>query len=301
MTADEDIEQSVARSATGAWLVDQAPNRLTKGASPPDVALRSSYAVERPSRQALSEEVASYVRALIMSGELREGDFVRLDRIAVMMDISVTPVREGLLLLRGEGFVVLEPRRGFMVAPLSPPDVADLFYVQSTIAGELAARAAAVVTDVDLAHLDEVQDALSAAVARGDGDAVAHLNHQLHRAVNRTAASPKLAWFLSLSVRYVPSRFFASIEGWEQASAQDHASIIAALRARDPGAARSAMEDHIRHAGELLVSHLVRVGATPPSGPLLPSVDESGATSSTAGRTARQEDFRRTSRAQPRN
>lgn len=260
MTADGDVEQRAA---------------------PPDGKMVTSYG-GRPSRQALSEEVASYVRALIMSGELREGDFVRLDRIAAEMDISVTPVREGLLLLRGEGFVVLEPRRGFMVAPLSPDDVADLFFVQASIAGELAARAAKVVSDADVEHLDTVQQAISAAVGRGDSDQVVRLNHQLHRSVNRAAMSPKLTWFLSLAVRYVPSRFFASIEGWEEASAHDHAALISALRARDSAAARSAMEEHIRHAGELLVSHLVRVGAT------APAASQHGPGGSSSSRIARQ-------------
>lgn len=209
-------------------------------------------------RRALSEESASYVRALIMSGELREGEFVRLDRIAVELGISVTPVREGLLLLRGEGFVVLEPRRGFLVAPLSPEDVADLFLVQATLAGELAARAAEHVSDADLDALDEVQDALARAVQTGDSETVVRLNHLLHRSVNHHARSPKLTWFLGLSVRYVPARFFTSIEGWEQASVHDHAALLAALRARDGAAARAAMEDHIRHAGELLVTHRMR-------------------------------------------
>jgi DNA-binding GntR family transcriptional regulator len=209
-------------------------------------------------RQALSEEAASYVRALIMSGELREGEFVRLDRIAADLGISVTPAREGLLLLRGEGFVVSEPRRGFVVAPLAPEDVADLFYVQATIAGELAARASRKLTDADLAGIDELQDRLARAARNGDGDVVARCNHQLHRTINQVAASPKLNWFLGLSVRYVPTRFFTSIAGWEEASAHDHTALIHALHRRDPDGARAAMEEHIRHAGELLVAHLVR-------------------------------------------
>jgi DNA-binding GntR family transcriptional regulator len=214
------------------------------------------------SRQALNEESASYVRALIMSGELREGEFVRLDRIAADLGISVTPAREGLLLLRGEGFVVSEPRRGFVVAPLSPDDVADLFFVQATIAGELAARAARQLGEAELAEIDRLQDQLAAAARAGDGDAVAYCNHELHRTINQSAAAPKLTWFLSLSVRYVPTRFFTSIAGWEEAAAHDHNALIEALRRRDPEGARAAMEEHIRHAGELLVAHLVRIRAT---------------------------------------
>ena len=38
-----------------------------------------------------------------MSGVLRPGDFIRLDETAVELGVSVTPVREALLTLRGEG------------------------------------------------------------------------------------------------------------------------------------------------------------------------------------------------------
>ena len=69
-------------------------------------------------RGQLSDEVAGYVRELIMSGNLRPGEFIRQERIADELQLSATPVREGLLLLRGEGFLELKPRRGFVVAPL---------------------------------------------------------------------------------------------------------------------------------------------------------------------------------------
>ncbi|MEP9413040.1 FCD domain-containing protein [Gordonia sp. VNQ95] len=57
---------------------------------------------------------------------------------------------------------------------------------------------------------------------------------------------------ISSSLSYAPRRFFASVEGWPQASAQDHRAIIDALRRRDADAARTAMSDHIRKAGRLL-------------------------------------------------
>ncbi|MCP9972532.1 GntR family transcriptional regulator [Actinomadura madurae] len=98
-------------------------------------------------RRQLSDEVADYVRELIMSGQVRHGEFLRLERVADDLGISVTPVREALLSLRGEGFVTLEPRRGFMPAPLTRQDVQDLFEAQAYFAGELAARAAGRITE----------------------------------------------------------------------------------------------------------------------------------------------------------
>lgn len=63
-------------------------------------------------RPQLSEEVADHVRTRIMSGQVRPGDFVRLDETAASLGVSVTPVREALLTLRGEGLVDLVPGAG---------------------------------------------------------------------------------------------------------------------------------------------------------------------------------------------
>src|SRR5881397_3995719 len=108
-----------------------------------DAASNSTPSPRRRSaaRTQLLEEVAAYVRDLITSGNARPGQFLRIERIAEAVGVSQTPVREALLSLRSEGLVDLLPRRGFMVAPITPQDITDLFWAQSLIAGELAARA----------------------------------------------------------------------------------------------------------------------------------------------------------------
>ncbi|HEU5028665.1 MAG TPA: GntR family transcriptional regulator [Spirillospora sp.] len=211
-------------------------------------------------RRQLSDEVAAYVRELIMSGQVRHGEFLRLERIADDLGISVTPVREALLSLRGEGFVTLEPRRGFMPAPLSRQDVQDLFEAQAYFAGELASRAAEKITPGELEALDRTQALLERASKAADAEGIERANHQFHRVINLCADSPKTAWLLQLVVRYAPRRFYSSIQGWSQASVDDHQLILAALRAEDAEAARGAMRAHIRHAGTLLVVHLEAQG-----------------------------------------
>src|SRR6201997_233606 len=109
-------------------------------------------------RRQLSDEVASYVRELIMSGRLRSGEFIRQERIAEELQLSATPVREGLLSLKGEGFVELKPRRGFVVAPLSASDVRDLFTAQALLAGELVSRATAKLGPEGLVKLTDVHE-----------------------------------------------------------------------------------------------------------------------------------------------
>ena len=207
-------------------------------------------------RQQLGGEAESYIRDLIVSGQLRGGDFIRPETVAQELGISATPVREGLFSLRTQGFVRLEPRRGFVVVPLTGDDIRDLFAAQALLAGELAARAVKHSDAASVAHLEAVHAQLEQAADRGAQEELEHLNFQFHRAINRLAGAPKIAWLLGLSVSYVPVRFFASIEGWPAASVHDHRALLDAFRKRAPKIARVAMTEHVVHAGELLAVHV---------------------------------------------
>src|SRR5690348_5383080 len=105
------------------------------------------------SRPQLSEEVAAHLRDRIMAGELRPGERIRLEEVAERLGVSITPVREALLTLRGYDMVELQPRRGYVVAPLSRQDIVDVFELQAHIAGELAARVAQRIGEPELAEL----------------------------------------------------------------------------------------------------------------------------------------------------
>lgn len=206
-------------------------------------------------RRQLSDVAASYLRNLIMAGEILPGASVRAETIAEALDISTTPAREALQALRVEGFVRLLPRRGFIVADLTGQDIRDLFKVQALISGELAARAATQVSEADLRELDALHHELIAAATRGDHTVLEEKNHAFHRYVNTLVHAPKIAWALGLVTRYVPRHFYSSIEGWPAATVDDHAELLAGLHAREPDRARRAMEAHIGHAGELLAAH----------------------------------------------
>ncbi|MDI9894449.1 GntR family transcriptional regulator [Rhodococcus sp. IEGM 1381] len=212
-------------------------------------------------RMRLSDEAAAYVRERILAGELRPGEFIRSESIADELDISATPAREGLLVLQSEGFLRVIPRKGFVIAPLDPQDINDVFTAQALLAGELTARAAARAGDSDIHVLNELQDALERAAHDEDFDEVERINHSFHRSIFALAGSPKLQWMVGSTLGYAPRKFFAAIQGWPKASAQDHRQIIEMLSAGDGDGARKAMADHVLEAGRLLTEHIERVHA----------------------------------------
>jgi len=210
----------------------------------------------RRRRPRLSDDAAAHIRELIISGQLKGGEFIRPEAVAEEIGISATPAREGLLQLQTEGFVKIEPRRGFVVAPLSPKDISDTFEAQALLAGELSARTAGLVTSADVKALQGIQTELEQAAERGDLAEVEELNFEFHRVIYRIADAPKIRWLLAATLSYAPREFFPTIGGWSAASSHDHRAILTALRASDSEAARQAMTDHIRRAGTLLAHHL---------------------------------------------
>lgn len=191
----------------------------------------------RPLRRAqLSDEVAGHLRAAIMSGRLRPGTFIRLDETAAELGVSITPVREALLKLRGEGMVQLEPHRGHVVLPLTRQDIEDIFWLQATIAKELAAAATDHITDAEIDELARITDALAAAVGSSDAETIAGIEFAFHRVFNQASGRIKLAWFLLNAARYAPLLVYAADPEWGAAAVENHRQLVAALRRRDSAA-----------------------------------------------------------------
>jgi DNA-binding GntR family transcriptional regulator len=206
-------------------------------------------------RRHLSDDVTAQIRDLIVSGQVRSGDFLRLEPLAQQFGTSVTPVREALGVLRGEGFVDLQPNRGFVVLPLSRTDIEDIYRVHAFVSGELAALACRRLSQENVEAIIAVQRELERAHDRDAAEEVAQLNQDFHRRINNAAGSPRLLWFLKTASRYAPRMFFAQIDGWTEASAREHQEILTALQTRDPERARASMAAHVHSAGELLARH----------------------------------------------
>ena len=150
------------------------------------------------------------MRELIISGRAHPGEFLRIERIAEAVGVSQTPVREALLTLKTEGLVNLLPRRGFVVAPFTPEDISDVYWLHAFLAGELAARAALKISDEQLDHLAANVKRYAAAVAVGDWELIPELGLEFHRELNAAAESHRLVLILDTITANVPNRLYAA-------------------------------------------------------------------------------------------
>ncbi|WP_163806002.1 GntR family transcriptional regulator [Mycolicibacterium anyangense] len=217
-------------------------------------------AVRSRRRSQLADEVAQHLRDAIMTGTLRPGTFIRLDETAAQLGVSITPVREALLTLRGEGMVQLEPRRGYVVVPLTRQDITDIFWLQATIARELAATAIERLTTEQIDELDEANTRLAQAIADGDPAAITAAEFAFHRLFNRSTGRVKLSWFLLHVARYMPPLVYVTDPTWGHDTVHNHQQLITALRRGDRDTVVQIIEDEFADAVNRLVEQLESSG-----------------------------------------
>jgi DNA-binding GntR family transcriptional regulator len=153
-------------------------------------------------------QVASGLRKLILSGQLRPGDRVVEWKIAKQLGIGQPTAREALLLLENEGLVQRNPNRGCSVTSLNLKQIDQIYCVRvelEPLAAELAVDNAA---NWDPAILLSAMDRLSAAATSGDMEEWHRRDLEFHQTLWRLADNP----FLEKALTQISVPFFAFAE-----------------------------------------------------------------------------------------
>ncbi len=74
-----------------------------------------------------SEWAYEEVRKMVLEGELKPGATVNQEELAGELKISVTPLREALRRLEGEGFATLNAHRTLTINGLSADEMEDVY------------------------------------------------------------------------------------------------------------------------------------------------------------------------------
>lgn len=209
-------------------------------------------ALGRPVVRSVSGQVTEAIRRMILMGELRPDEQVTQDYLARELGVSTMPVREALLQLSHEGFIVSGRGRAFRVARTTRQDIADIYWVHATLAGELTARACRNMGEEDLKQLDEIHASWVEAARQKNATAMQDTNFHFHRIINQAANSPKLLLLMRNTLRLIPEDFYSLLPEWPSSSTDYHQEILEALHARDPERAAAAASDHVKEAGQML-------------------------------------------------
>lgn len=209
---------------------------------------------------------------------IRDGIYAVDQRLPSQRDLAETlgasraSVREALLSLETLGLVRTLPARGtFVTDPHANParglaagtdaegfDLSDVFKTRTLIESELAAEAASVISDAEIAQLRQHQQAFRNLWE--EGDLVGHVNADLrfHQALAAACPNVLLRQIYDGYSRVLTASQRLPIPVTDDPrmmqSIAEHDAILAALTARDPEQARAAMAAHINATAQSAVS-----------------------------------------------
>ncbi len=217
----------------------------------------SITAVSIADRQlSLTDQIYERVRQEIIEAKWRPGQILLEPELAVLYGVSKTPVREALRLLVQEDWVVILPRKGYLVRPLRLGDIGEVFglraMIEPALIAEIARNAGGQGVDVLRARLDEQRGAETDLYASLDAARLFHLsgaqlthNRRAEHILERLLAEVRRLHYLMPDVE---SHITSSVE------IEAHEAILHAVEAGDPDAAASLMREHLGEVARTMVN-----------------------------------------------
>lgn len=217
----------------------------------------SSALAQLSKPRAASDAAAEYIRRQIFHGHYPPNTRVPQDQVALDLNISRIPIREALVTLNSEGYVVLEANRGAIVTAFYAEDLRSFFKMRGFTLALAAQRCARQADPVVIRTLNEVHDRMVAAVSM---DEFAEHSEQFNRYIAEFGGSPRLRAAIARYRNIVPGNFFAEVPETREIESESARRIAAAIANQDVDGVLASYLDRGREHAERLIRLLAERG-----------------------------------------
>ena len=233
-------------------------------------------------RPTITDQIVERITAFILDVAMRPGDKLPSEReLMVRLGVGRSSLREAIKTLSaigivdvqiGDGMYVGSGQTAVLTKPLSwglligEHNIREVIEARRAVETELCALAATRATDEELAAISAHYAAMLA--SGDDAEAFTRADQEFHLAIASAARNGVLYHVLDMLRHVVRVWIFKTYSEFPDRDAgfDEHAAIEAALRNRDPLAARLAMGAHVDGAGSRLLALLVGEAAPAPDG-----------------------------------
>jgi len=206
-------------------------------------------------RKSLSQEVAEIIRDNIRQGRLTQGERVVESKLAKDLGLSLTPVREAVRQLVGEGILTVSPNRGPSVRILHPDDAYELYSLRGQLEG-LAIKLA--ICQTTLEEREEIRLLFDRMIPLVDDPSVPELqgySQLIHEGIVTLSRHQRLiAFYASLSLQFALLNQQVARKSNKAHEVKWHRPVVEALFLDDPVAAEAIMVEHIRESYEAYIT-----------------------------------------------
>lgn len=208
--------------------------------------------------QNAAQIAAGLIREAIYDGRIAQGSRLREEKLAKEFGISRTPIREALLILQTEGFLVAEPNRSSVVKTYSTKEIVDLYDTRAALESFAASLAVKNVTAEVIEALDESCGRFAESVKTNDVLALTHENSTFHKTILEVTNNSSLNDVVN-SVARLPLIYRAYYWYSDQGrliALHYHEQITRALEVRDTMRVELLMKEHIYEARDTLIAQM---------------------------------------------
>jgi DNA-binding GntR family transcriptional regulator len=206
----------------------------------------------------LSRRTYEALREALIVGMFHPGERLLMQDLADRLGTSITPVREACLRLVSEQALELQSGRFVVVPALTRSRYWQIRLIRMALEGLATELAVENASASDIERLASIHEAFTAAEMSGSRDEARRLNREFHFGIYALCRLPMLISEIeSMWVAMGPIfNVYYSRPAEAYAGAEEHVTLLAALRRKDAPAARRAIERDIERGGVVLLQHL---------------------------------------------
>ncbi len=196
----------------------------------------------------LWQRVHGRLREEILANRLRPGQELTEQALSAQLGVSRAPVREALGRLAQEGLVTIRPRRGAVVAEVTPEDFLEAYQTREALEALAIRLAMPRLGAADLAELDRLIAEQAQLAEAHDVDAFFESNGHFHELIVRLSGNRTLLDIyqqLTARVRRYRTKSLA-LRGSLARSVEEHRSLVRAIERGDVDEAVRLLVEHIR-------------------------------------------------------
>lgn len=198
-------------------------------------------------------QVHDVLQQAIVRGKLPPRSALSEAAIAMLIDVSRTPVREALAQLADEQLVQIYRQVGTLVAPVRLSLLEEGRFVRSTLECASHVQLVQNITPDQLAEFGQIVQRQRNAVASGQIDQFSELDELMHRKLFEFAGREHVWTMLEPFKRQfdrVRWLLLGHVAGHADRALQEHEQILAQMAARDVAGLGASVAAHINHITE---------------------------------------------------
>lgn len=218
------------------------------------------YSADRVSREPLGHQIANALRNDILAGRVQPGEHLSQKQVCEQFGTSRIPVRDALLMLSHEGFVVDVGGGRVRVTRMTTEDILDIYRIEGFLKGMACRRVAERILPEELEELRGLHNQLQTALDNNRDDDVVEINWMFHRRINQISGSAKLVAAIRPLALSIPRGFIALVPGWGSRAIAMQLQLLDAFSTGDTDEAERISSDHTLAAGKALVRFLETKG-----------------------------------------